>query len=193
VSDKSEDFFKAIKSTFISAGVATAAALLGANLVVVALAWESPPEEGGIVTITFLMMMSFVVFISELHQIMRTEYLITIINVKEKENKDVEIEDREIHMLSKSIRMLHVSGLLFTMIAFWIISYKYLISLEEVGYNVTILLLPFILFFLYWMPKFIGVEKEIGFLSPESMIQLVIQIIVLVLICLDFFKIITIP
>ena len=45
-----------------------AAALIGANLVVVALAWDSPPTAGGIVTITFLMMISFVFFINVLHQ-----------------------------------------------------------------------------------------------------------------------------
>jgi len=43
--------------------LATAAALVGANLVVVALAWDNPPTAGGIVTITFLMMISFVAFI----------------------------------------------------------------------------------------------------------------------------------
>lgn len=44
--------------------LASAAALLGADLVVVALAWDNPPSEGGIVTITFLMMISFVAFIN---------------------------------------------------------------------------------------------------------------------------------
>jgi len=182
-----------LKFTHFKTGtaVATAAALLGADLVVVALAWDHPPSEGGIVTITFLMMISFVSFISVLHQTMRYELLITILDIKEKEDKDTEKEFREIHQISKWLRFLHVSGLLFTMIAFWIISYKYLISLD--GYYVVILLLPFILFFLYWLPKIEGVEKEVGLLSLESLMQLMIQIIFLVLICLDFFKIIIIP
>ncbi|GAH10571.1 unnamed protein product, partial [marine sediment metagenome] len=45
-----------------------------------------------------------------------------------------------------------------TMIAFWIISYKYLISI--VGYQLIILLLPFVLFILIWIPKLTGIEKE---------------------------------
>jgi hypothetical protein len=171
--------------------VATSAALLGADLVVVALAWDHPPSEGGIVTITFLMMFSFVAFINVLHQTMRYDFLATIISFKEKENKDVQVELKEVHTIQKWIRYLHVSGLLFTMIAFWIISYKYLISLE--GYYVVILLLPFILFFLYWVPKIEGIEKEVGFFSLESLIQLMIQIIFLILIVLDFFEIIVIP
>lgn len=56
--------------------MATAAALLGSNLVVIALAWDNPPAAGGIVTITFLMMISFVAFINVLHELMRAAYLI---------------------------------------------------------------------------------------------------------------------
>ena len=101
------------------------------------------------------------------------------------------MEDREMHIMMKWIRILHITGLLFSMIAFWVISYKYLISIT--GYYVIILFLPFILFFLYWLPKIIGIEKEKGLLSLESVIQLMIQLVFLVLICLDFFKIIIIP
>lgn len=178
-------------SSSYGAATASSAALLGADLVVVALSWDHPPSEGGIVTITFLMMISFVAFINVMHQIMRAEYLISHIKVKGTEEKVVEKDTRELNQISKWARYMHVSGLLFTMIAFWIISYKYLISLA--GYNVVILLLPFILFILYWIPKLIGVEKEVGFLSRENLAQLLIQIVFLVLICLDFFKIITIP
>ncbi|MBY8992250.1 MAG: hypothetical protein KGD58_16010 [Candidatus Lokiarchaeota archaeon] len=193
MSDESEGIkaFKAAPGASTTTAVAAAAALLGADLVVVALAWDHPPSEGGIVTITFLMMISFVAFINVLHQMMRFDYIITILNVKEKENKDVGKEYKEIHQISKGVRVLHVSGLLFTTIAFWIISYKYLVSIN--GYYIVILLLPFILFFLYWLPKIIGVEKEVGLLSIESLIQFLIQVLFLVLLCLDFFKIITIP
>ena len=93
--------------------------------------------------------------------------------------------------IMRNTRFMHISGLLFTMIAFWIISYKYLISL--LGYNFVILLLPFILFLLYWLPKLEGIEKEVKFLSRESILQLVIQIVFLVLICLDFLRILNIP
>jgi len=88
---------------------------------------------------------------------------------------------------------MHLSGLLFTMIAFWIISYKYLISMDDVGYNLFILILPFTLFFLYWIPKIVGVEREVSIRARESLVQIFIQIIFLVLICLDFFRILTIP
>lgn len=174
-----------------NAALSSAAALLGADLVVVALSWDHPPSEGGIVTITFLMMISFVAFINVMHQIMRAEYLISHISVKGTEEKVLEKNTREMVQITKWARVMHVTGLLFTMIAFWVISYKYLISLS--GYHVVILLLPFILFILYWISKFMGIEKEVGFFSPGSLMQFSIQIVFLVLICLDFFRIITIP
>jgi hypothetical protein len=170
---------------------ASAAALLGADLVVIALAWDHPPSEGGIVTITFLMMISFVAFINVMHQIMRSEYLVSHLRFKGKEEKIVEQDTRELSQISKWARYLHVTGLLFTMIAFWIISYKYLISLT--GYHFAILLLPFILFITYWIPKLAGIEKDVSILSLGYLIQLIIQIVFLVLICLDFFRMISIP
>ncbi|TKJ23089.1 MAG: hypothetical protein CEE43_05065 [Promethearchaeota archaeon Loki_b32] len=174
-----------------SAVLASATALLGADLVVVTLSWDHPPSEGGIVTITFLMMISFVAFINVMHQVMRAEYLVSRIKVKGTEEKVLEKYTREMFQITKWARIMHVTVLLFTMIAFWVISYKYLISLA--GYHVVILLLPFILFILYWISKFVGIEKEVGFFSSGSLMQFSIQIVFLVLICLDFFKIITIP
>ncbi len=171
--------------------LASAAALLGADLVVVALAWDNPPSEGGIVTITFLMMISFVAFINVMHQVMRFEYLVTQLKTKGMNEKDREKVSRELNQITKWARYFHIGGLLFTMIAFWIISYKYLISLA--GYQIAILLLPFILFFLYWVPKIIGVEREVSMFSRENLLQLLIQVAFLVLICLDFLRVITIP
>ncbi len=171
--------------------LASAAALLGADLVVVALAWDNPPSEGGIVTITFLMMISFVAFINVMHQVMRFEYLVTQLKTKGMNEKDREKVSRELNQITKWARYFHIGGLLFTMIAFWIISYKYLISLA--GYQIAILLLPFILFFLYWVPKIIGVEREVSMFSRENLLQLLIQVVFLVLICLDFLRVITIP
>jgi len=116
--------------------------------VVVALAWDNPPSEGGIVTITFLMLISFVAFINVLHSTMRAEYLMVRVKVKEMDEKAREEDSQEMSKILKWIRINHVSGLLFSMISFWIISYKYLVSI--MGYNFVILLLPFILFFLYY-------------------------------------------
>ncbi len=181
-----DDQTKIIFNVDVSTSVAAAAALLGADLVVVALAWDNPPSKGGIGTITFLMMISFVFFIHVMHQLMRFEYLMKRFDVGALEEKDL----LEINHLAKNLRFMHVAGLLFTMLAFWIISYKYLISL--LGYNVVILMLPFILFLLFWLPKLTGVEKEVTLLSLESLLQLAVQIPFLVLICLDFVRIIII-
>jgi hypothetical protein len=190
--ESSSDIVATAPST--SSSLATAAAVLGADLVVVALAWDSPPlvpgGGTGIVTITFLMLISFVLFLNEIHMMMRYEYLISQLKLKGMEEKVREKDSREIYQIGKWIRYYHVTGLLFTMIAFWIISYKYLIGI--IGYHVVILTLPFILFILYWIPKVIGVEKEVGMFSRESFMQLLIQIVFLVLICLDFLKIIKI-
>ena len=170
--------------------LATAAALVGANLVVVALAWDNPPTAGGIVTITFLMMISFVAFIDVLHQLMRAELLISRLKVEEIDEELKEKIVLELNQISRWSRIMHVAGLIFTMIAFWIISYKYLVSI--VGYHLIILFLPFILFVLIWVPKLTGIEKEVSVRSPENIVQLIVEIIFLVLICLDFFGIIVI-
>ena len=128
-----------------------------------------------------------------MHEIMRFQYLASRLKVKGPDEKLGDEFFQEISQIAKWIRPLHVGGLLFTMIAFWLISYKYLIGFPEVGYNATVLLLPFILFILYWIPKIIGVEKEVSIFSRESLIQLLIQVVFLVLICLDFLNILRIP
>jgi len=161
-----------------------AAALIGANLVVVALAWDSPPLAGGIVTITFLMMISFVFFINVLHQLMRAELLISRLRSLKIDEKSKEKILLELNQITKWARIMHLGGLIFTMVAFWIISYKYLISI--VGYHFIILLLPFVLFVIFWIPKLTGVEKEVSIKSRETVMQLIIEVIFLVLICLDF-------
>jgi len=179
-------------SVSTGAVLATAAAVLGSNLVVVALAWDNPPAAGGMVTITFLMMISFVAFIDVLHFLMRIDYLVSRLKLLE---NDEEAEGKillELDKISKLVRFMHISGLVLTMIAFWVISYKYLVSIPEVGYHPIVLLLPFILFILFWIPKFYGVEKEVSIKSRESVAQIVIQVIFLVLICLDFIGIIII-
>lgn len=167
-----------------------AAALIGANLVVVALAWDSPPIAGGIVTITFLMMISFVFFINVLHQLMRAELLVSRLRSLKIDEEAKEKILLELNQITKWARIMHLGGLIFTMVAFWIISYKYLISI--VGYHFIILLLPFVLFVIFWIPKLTGVEKEVSFKSRETVMQLLIEVIFLVIICLDFVKVIVI-
>ncbi|MFX0140150.1 MAG: hypothetical protein ACFFDN_41300 [Candidatus Hodarchaeota archaeon] len=111
--------------------------------------------------------------------------------MKETKKSGGEEESLEIGKIMKWARYWHLSGFVFTMSAFWLISYKYLVSI--VGYNIVIVFLPFILFILYWAPKMIGVEREVSLLSRESLLQFGFQIVFLILICLDFLRIITIP
>jgi len=186
VSKKNKPSLSDLAAGVISTGpvVATATALTGANLVVVALAWDNPPAAGGIVTITFLMMISFVAFINVLHQIMRANQLISRLKILELDEEAKGKMQLELGQISKWARYMHVTALTFTMIAFWIISYKYLISI--VGYHFIILFLPFVLFVLIWIPKLTGIEKEVSVKSRETIMQLLIEVVFLVLICLDF-------
>jgi len=172
--------------------IATAAAVLGSNLVVVALAWDNPPAAGGMVTITFLMMISFVAFVDVLHFLMRIDYLVSRLQLIEDDKEAEEKILKELNNISKMVRFMHISGLVLTMIAFWVISYKYLVSIPEIGYHPIVLLLPFVLFVLFWIPKLYGVEQDVSIKSRESIIQIVVQVIFLALICLDFLRIITI-
>ena len=123
---------------------------------------------------------------------MRVDYLFSLLKLIE---NDEEAEGKilqELNNISKLVRFMHIAGLVLTMIAFWVISYKYLVSIPEVGYHPIVLLLPFILFALFWIPKLYGVEQEVSIKSRESIIQIVVQVIFLVLICLDFIGIIII-
>jgi hypothetical protein len=103
MSEKTNNEIDGIKegSTATGAATASAAALLGADLVVVALAWDHPPTEGGIVTITFLMMISFVAFINVMHQIMRSEYIGSRLRLRGTEEKIIEQFVREMNQISK--------------------------------------------------------------------------------------------
>ncbi|NVM46293.1 MAG: hypothetical protein HWN79_15385 [Candidatus Lokiarchaeota archaeon] len=138
------------------------------------------------------MMIAFVFFVNVLHYIMRAEYLVTRLRLIENNGETKEKVVQELNRISRMSRFMHVGGLLFTMIAFWIISYKYLISMPGVGYHPIVLALPFILFVLFWVPKLVGIEKEVSVKSRETIIQLIIEIIFLIYICLDFFKVIAI-
>jgi hypothetical protein len=133
-----------------------------------------------------------VAFVDVLHYLMRLDYIVSLLKLKEDDEEAVEKLAKELNNISKMVRFMHISGLVLTMIAFWVISYKYLVSIPEVGYHPIVLLLPFILFALFWIPKFYGVEQEVSIKSRESVIQIVIQVIFLILICLDFMRIIVI-
>ncbi len=139
------------------------------------------------------MMISFVAFIHVIHNTMRFQYILARLQMTEFDEKVKEKDSRDLNQIVKWVRYMHLTGLLFTMLAFWLISYKYLISINNVGYNLVILILPFVLYFLLWVPKLLGVEPEVSFRSGESLTQLVIQIVFLFLICLYFFRVLRIP
>ena len=107
------DYIKVANATNAGTSVATAAALLGADIVVVALAWDHPPKEGGIVTITFLMLISFVAFINVLHNIMRYEFLLSSFTINEIDKEVHEKDSLELTHIFKAVRFMHLSGLLY--------------------------------------------------------------------------------
>ena len=114
-----EDIAKVFKKGVggVSAGVSAAAALLGADLVVVALAWDNPPSEGGIITITFLMMISFIAFIHVLHTTMRVEYIGSRSQLEDISQEVGESDAEELLRISKWTRFMHLTGFMFTMLA----------------------------------------------------------------------------
>ena len=187
---------KKIKTKGLESYNTITAILIGSNLMALALIWASQPTSG-MITITFLMMIAFTLFFNTI--ILVSMVLHRVDRIEEKIDDEDEVKDiqREIRLLKSAISFLFGNGFVLTMIAFWVVSYKYLIDLA--GNNLIILLLPIVLLILYWTPTVILLLLKItkGRFAIKSKViirwlDLILQTIFIVLIYLDYFQVIII-
>jgi len=160
--------------------------MIGAVLTILALIWQVPPPNG-IVTSTFLLMLSFIFIVNSVSANSKARYEAKLGNVsKERVNRFVTFAE-------------YSFGFGFTLIitGFTILGYEYLLG--YVGRELISLLLPitflvtaWVIIFIYNIINYFG--KPLGALrSLKRNLWIFLELICLVIIIFDFFEIISIP
>ncbi|HDZ17717.1 hypothetical protein LCGC14_1004710 [marine sediment metagenome] len=160
--------------------------MIGAVLTILALIWQVPPVSG-IGTVTFLLMLSFILFVNSVSANSKAKYEVNLGKADEK----------YIHRFVSFAE--YTFGLGFTLViaGFTILGYKYLLG-SGIGRNIGTLMLPIIFLLTAWILIFIyNTINYSGALSAiKSMkrnIWILLEALVLVVILFDFFEVITIP
>lgn len=160
--------------------------MIGAVLTILALIWQVPPTNG-IVTPTFLLMVSFIFFVNSVSANSKAQFEANLGKVKE------ERINRFVIFAEYSF------GLGFTLIitGFTILGYEYL--LDYIGRELVTLLLPitflvttWVVIFIYNLINYFG--KPLGALrSLKRNLWILLELICLIIIIFDFFEILIIP
>jgi len=160
--------------------------MIGAVLTILALIWQVPPTNG-IVTPTFLLMVSFIFFVNSVSANSKAQFEANLGKVKE------ERINRFVIFAEYSF------GLGFTLIitGFTILGYEYL--LDYIGRELVTLLLPitflvttWAVIFIYNLINYFG--KPLGALrSLKRNLWILLELICLIIIIFDFFEILIIP
>ena len=161
--------------------------MIGCVLTVLALIWQAKPSSGGILTVSFLMMLAFVLFVNSVTSNSKAHYESNLPNVSEKRIK------RFVSFAE------YTFGLAFTfvIIAFAILSYKYLLdftnrSIIALFLPITFLLAAWIIIFIYNILNYAGKPLK-SIRSFKRNIWIVIEAAALVLIFLDYNRMFLIP
>ena len=160
--------------------------MIGAVLTILALIWQVPPPNG-IVTATFLLMVSFIFFVNSVSANSKAAF---------EANAGEVSEDR----INRFLTFAEYSfGLGFTLIitGFTILGYEYL--LNYIGRELTTLLLPitflgttWVIIFLYNLINYFGKPLS-AIRSLKRNLWILLELICLVALILDFFQILLIP
>jgi len=161
--------------------------MIGAVLTILALIWQYPPISKGIVSTTFLLMLSFIFFVNSVTTNSKANFEANLGNVDEKRIK------RFITFAEYSF------GFGFTLVVtgFTILGYKYL--LDYAGYQLISLILPitflasaWIIIFIYNIINYAGKPLK-AIRSFKRNLWILLELICLVIIAFDYFEIIVIP
>ena len=160
--------------------------MLGAVLTILALIWQVPPPNG-IVTSTFLLMLSFI-------------FIVNSVTANSKAKFEANLEKVSEKRINRFITFAEYSfGFGFTLIimGFAILSYEYLLNyagrqLITLLLPITFLLTAWIMIFIYNVINYSG--KPLGAVrSRKRNLWMFLELICLVVIIMDFFQIILIP
>ncbi|MHA2009102.1 MAG: hypothetical protein ACXABO_16795 [Promethearchaeota archaeon] len=160
--------------------------MIGALLTILALIWQVPPPNG-IGTATFLLMLSFILFVNSVSANSKAQFEANIGKITEKQvNRWVTFAE-------------YSFGAGFTLVisAFTILGYKYLLgaigrSLVTMMLPITFLVTAWIMIFIYNIINYSGKALK-AIRSFKRMLWIFLELICLVIIVFDFFEIFTIP
>lgn len=160
--------------------------MIGAVLTILALIWQFPPLKG-IVTATFLLMLSFVFFVNS-------------VSANSKANFEVNLGNAPQNRINRFVTFAEYSfgfGFTLVIIGFTILGYEYL--LDNNGRNIITLLLPisflitaWVIIFIYNFINYSGKTLK-ALRSLKRNLWILLELISLILICFDFFEIFSIP
>lgn len=162
--------------------------MMGAVLTILALIWQVPPPfANGIVSSTFLLMISFIFFVNSVSANSKAQFEANQGNIpKERIQRFVTFAEYSFGL-----------GFTFVITGFTILGYGYLLG--YVGRELVTLLLPimflvitWVIIFIYNLINYFG--KPLGALrSLKRNLWIFLELICLILIIFDFFEIILIP
>ncbi|MFW9781734.1 MAG: hypothetical protein ACFFFB_05560 [Candidatus Heimdallarchaeota archaeon] len=160
--------------------------MIGAVLTILALIWQFPPLNG-IVTATFLLMLSFVFFVNS-------------VSANSKANFELNLGNSPQNRINRFVTFAEYSfgfGFTLVIIGFTILGYEYL--LDNNGRNIITLLLPisflitaWVIIFIYNFINYSGKTLK-ALRSLKRNLWILLELISLILICFDFFEIFSIP
>lgn len=162
--------------------------MMGAVLTILALIWQLPPTTGGIGSVTFLLMLSFILFVNSVSANSKANYEA---NLKKK------VEER-VNRFVTFAEFTFGLGFTFVISGFTILGYKYLLG-SSIGRNLVTLMLPitflltaWILIFIYNIINYSGKALK-AIRSFKRNLWIFLELICLVIILFDFFEVFSIP
>ena len=161
--------------------------MMGAVLTILALIWQLPPASGGIGSATFLLMLSFILFVNS-------------VSANSKANFEANLKETIEERVNRFVTFAEFSfglGFTFVISGFTILGYKYL--LVSIGRNLVTLMLPitflltaWIMIFIYNVINYSGKALK-AVRSMKRNLWMFLELISLVIIIFDFFEVLSIP
>jgi len=161
--------------------------MMGAVLTILALIWQLPPASGGIGSATFLLMLSFILFVNS-------------VSANSKANFEANLKETIEERVNRFVTFAEFSfglGFTFVISGFTILGYKYL--LVSIGRNLVTLMLPitflltaWIMIFIYNVINYSGKALK-AVRSMKRNLWMFLELISLVIIIFDFFEVFSIP
>lgn len=160
--------------------------MIAAVLTILALIWQEPPDNG-IVTSTFLLMLSFVFFVNSVSANSKAFF----------ESNSKEVSEERIKRFVSFAEYSFGFGFTLVIIGFSVLGYEYLLKYE--GREIITLILPivflgtaWIVIFIYNLINYFG--KPLGAIrSLKRNLWILIELFCLIIIIFDFFEVFTLP
>ena len=162
--------------------------MIGAVLTILALIWQVPPTMGGIGSVTFLLMLSFILFVNSVSANSKANF----------EANSKETVKEKINRFLTFAEFTFGLGFTFVIAGFTILGYKYLLG-SSIGRSIVTLMLPitflvtaWVMIFIYNVINYSGKALK-AVRSMKRNLWMFLELIILVIILFDFFEIILIP